>query len=193
MGYLDIAAGEVGYKGPAENHNKYWAALKPSWQGYPWCFTFVSWCLWKAGSLSAIGGSPLYYCPTGVNLARKRGQWFLKPQAGDLVFWGTNGVSYHVGFVVKVVSGGIETIEGNTSGDYVRRRTRSFNNVMGYWHMTAVPGSGAGGPNPPGYGEGMQFEFLPGQLMAPPAETMDATQHDLPVAWFPPSVIDVKA
>src|SRR5690606_1447431 len=127
MGYLDIAAAEVGYRGNPENHTKYWADLKPSWQGLAWCFTFVSWCLWKSGQLAAIGGSPLYYCPTGVNMAKARRQWFTSPQVGDLVFYDYGGaVAAHIEFVTGIPNASqIEAIGGNTSGDLVARKVRS--------------------------------------------------------------------
>lgn len=139
-GYLEIADGEVGYRAPASNVTKYWADLEPSFQGLAWCGAFVSWCLWKAGSLSAIGGE-MFYVPAMVDRARARGQWASNPVVGALVIFNFNtGSAQHVGFCTGVGSGSISTIEGNTSSDGVDRKTRS-SGIMGYWHITAAAGS----------------------------------------------------
>lgn len=141
-GYLEIAAGEVGYRGNPENHTKYWADLAPNFQGQPWCGAFVSWCLKQAGQLSAIGGSPMYYVPSMVSRAKAAGQWSNQPSTGALVIYdfGT-GVAAHVEFLVSSSGATLVGIGGNTSGDLVSQKTRNASSVLGYWALSATPGS----------------------------------------------------
>ena len=175
MGYLDVAAGEVGYVETPVNVTKYWADLAPSYQGQPWCFAFVSWCLMQSGDLGLIGGAPLYYCPTGVAMARQRGQWYAQPAPGALAFFGFGQtVAVHVGFVNSVASGSVGTFEGNTSapggggsqynGDGVYAKTRS-SGILGYWHIGGDPGSGFT-PGP---------AARPGAITAAPAQTIEGS------------------
>lgn len=169
-GYLEIAAGEVGYRGNPENVTKYWAALAPSLQGQPWCAAFVSWCLREAGQLDAIGGSPMYSCIAMVNKARARGQWSGSPRDGALAIYDFgSGTPAHVEFVVSSGTGSIEAIGGNTSGDVVARKTRSTSLVLGYWHIDAVPGSippGSGGAGPGGGISAGTWVEAPAQTLA---------------------------
>lgn len=155
-GYLEIADSQVGYRGNPENVTKYWADLQPSFQGLAWCGAFVSWCLWKAGSLSAIGGE-MFYVPAMVDRARSRKQWGSNPQVGSLaIFDFGSGHPQHVGFVVAVGSGGnFTSIEGNTGDDLVARRSRTPSASLGFWHISAPTGSvtpGTGDSGPTTYG-----------------------------------------
>jgi len=155
--YLEIADGEVGYRGDGNNHTKYWLDLNPGLNGQPWCACFVSWCLWKAGVLSAIGGSAMYSCTQMMNKAKAQGQWASNPVVGSLAIYDFgSGSPAHVEFVVGTGSS-LTCIGGNTSGDYVARKTRSKSDIMGYWHIEAahdtyVPGTGNSGPVDVGYG-----------------------------------------
>jgi hypothetical protein len=142
MGYLDVAASQVGVRG---DYNKYWAELEPSLQGAAWCACFVSWCLKHAGSLGAVGGRPFYNCTFAVNKARSMRQWYRTPKVGSLVIfdWGT-GSPQHIAFVYAVYGlSSIGTIGGNES-DAVKQQVRGTSQVMGYWYINAVPGSGVG-------------------------------------------------
>jgi len=181
VGYLDIAAAEVGYVETPDNITKYWADLAPGLQGQPWCFAFVSWCLKKDGDLSAIGGSPLYYCPTGVAIARQRGEWFSEPVAGALALYsfGQNA-AVHVEFVESVTPSGIIAIGGNTSsglggsqtnGGGVYRRSRS-SGFMGFWHIAGSGGSGTYTPGRaarPGTVGGVPVQTIKGSVAGDPA------------------------
>lgn len=176
-----MAAAEVGYAETPDNITKYWADLYPAFQGQPWCFAFISWCLKEAGNLGAIGGSPLYYCPTGVAKARAAGQWFNEPVAGALAFYnfGSN-TAVHIEFVESVGNGYITAIGGNTSsgsggsqnnGGGVYRRTRS-SGIMGYWHISGSAGGG-GGYTPglaarPGVGVPATTQTITGQRAGEP-------------------------
>lgn len=164
-GYLEIAQGEVGYRGSPENYTKYWADLNPSYQGLDWCGAFVSWCLNKAGSLGAIGGSPMYYVPSMVTKAREMGQWTSTPSVGALgIYDFGSGIAAHVDFIVGVGSGVVETIGGNTTGDLVARKFREMSSVLGFWDIQATPGSVT-----PGVGSGIGSG---GQLVAAPVQTI---------------------
>lgn len=48
LGYLEKASNKTLYDKTANagnnNYTKYWAEMKPEWQGQPWCDCFVSWC-----------------------------------------------------------------------------------------------------------------------------------------------------
>lgn len=169
-GYLEIADGQVGYRAPSENVTKYWADLAPSYQGQPWCGAFVSWCLWKAGSLTAALGGPMYYCPTMVSRAQSRGQWASNPVVGALALYDWNtGVAAHVEFVAGIPSSGtINVIGGNTGDDQVLRKNRSTSGVMGYWHIEAPAGSIAAGTGDAGR-PGVPY----GVLTAAPVPTIE--------------------
>lgn len=167
MGYLDVAAGEVGYDETPVNITKYWTDLNPGLQGQPWCFAFVSWCLKQSGQLGAIGGSPIYYCPTGVAKARALGQWFNEPVVGALVFFSFGGnTAVHIEFVESVHSGYITTVGGNTGNGGVRRQNRS-SGILGYWH---IDGSAGGGTYTVGPG------IRVGALGTPPVQTITGAQ-----------------
>ena len=59
---IDVAAGEVGYlekssntdlydktaNAGENNYTKYWADIKPEWNGQAWCAVFVTWCFVQA-------------------------------------------------------------------------------------------------------------------------------------------------
>ena len=167
-GYLEIADGQVGYRGNPENVTKYWADLEPSLQGQPWCGAFVSWCLWKAGVLTAAMGGPMYSCSAMVRRARSRGQWASNPVVGALVIYDFgSGSPAHVEFVTGIVSGGINAIGGNTSGDLVARKNRSNSQILGYWHIEAPTGS-----IPAGTGDAGYSYITYGEYVAAPAQTV---------------------
>ena len=52
LGYLEKASNKNLYNKTANagynNYTKYWADIKPSWQGQAWCAVFVTWCFEKA-------------------------------------------------------------------------------------------------------------------------------------------------
>lgn len=113
-----------------------------SWYGFnsrvEWCACFVSWCAEQCGYLES-GIIPRFsLCSDGVQWFRQRGQWqdgSYTPKAGDIIFfdWGTNGSIDHVGIVVNVTDGVVNTIEGN-SGDACRQRSYGIGSgsIYGY-------------------------------------------------------------
>lgn len=142
---LKTAASQIGVHENAgrPNHIKYWADLKPEWQGANWCAAFVQWCLKKNGMWY---NTPLpYFVPSYVQTAKKMGTWKTGgAKAGDLVIYdfGTSSAQ-HIGFFERYTHFGIQTIEGNTSyfnsgsqnnGEGVYRKIRS-SGIMGFVAM----------------------------------------------------------
>lgn len=127
---LELAAAEIGYlekrsnsslydktaNAGSGNYTKYWADIKPSYQGQPWCAAFVTWCMAKAFGESRaallLKHYPFVYCPA---LAAK-GPLYEKPARGDVVLFYRKGEYAHTGFVTEVSGSRFSTVEGNTSG-----------------------------------------------------------------------------
>lgn len=127
---INIAQQEVGYLEKASNYNlydktanagsgnytKYWAEIKPEWQGEPWCACFVTWVFVQAFSqemaAKLLKHYPYTYCPTMANLFTLNAN----PKVGDIVIFKRNGTFTHTGIVTGVNGDYFTTIEGNTSG-----------------------------------------------------------------------------
>ena len=127
---IRIAKNEIGYLEKASNsqldsktanagennYTKYWRDVKPSYQGQPWCASFVSWCFMKAfgreKAKELLKHWPYVYCPTLGNLFTKNAN----PKIGDIVIFYRNGTFTHTGIVTAVIGDMFYTIEGNTSG-----------------------------------------------------------------------------
>lgn len=127
---LEIARTEVGYlekksnsalydktaNAGSNNYTKYWAEIKPDYQGQPWCACFVTWCFVKAFgqemAAELLKHYPYVYCPTMANLFTL----YANPQPGDVVIFKRNGTFTHTGIVETVSGDYFTTIEGNTSG-----------------------------------------------------------------------------
>ncbi len=110
--------------------------------GYPWCHTFVSVCLKRAGLSPNVDFPWTAGCATGVAWFKARGRFGSTPREGALVYYGAGGGT-HVEWVEKVTSQNITTIGGNTAGsldgtyfngDGVYRKTvaRSSPRIYGY-------------------------------------------------------------
>ncbi|MBL1228947.1 CHAP domain-containing protein [Enterococcus sp. BWB1-3] len=126
---VKIALKELGNKGG----QKFW-----SWYGYPfrveWCAVFVSWCADQAGG----GDLRFSYCPSEVNRLKADNKWKpggVEPGEGDIIFfdWESDGISDHVGLVVKCEEGTVYTVEGN-SNDEVREQRYPIHSsvIFGY-------------------------------------------------------------
>lgn len=127
---LNIALAEVGYLEKKSNSNlydktanagngnytKYWAEIKPSYQGQPWCACFVTWCLIQAFGVEIatklLKHYPYVYCPTMASLFTLNAN----PKKGDIVIFYRNGTFAHTGLVTGVNGDYFTTVEGNTSG-----------------------------------------------------------------------------
>ena len=133
---INIANAEVGYLEKETNSNldsktanagdmnytKYWRDIYPSYQRNAWCLCFVVWCFKQAygdaiaKKLLCMTNGYTFYTPTSANYFKKNGQWYTKPQVGDLIFFKNSVRICHVGLVYKVTSTTVYTVEGNTSG-----------------------------------------------------------------------------
>lgn len=127
---IEIAKAEIGYLEKASNKNlddktanagsanytRYWAAIKPAYQGQPWCACFVTWCFVQAfGQAMAkklLKHYPYVYCPTMASLFTLNAN----PKVGDIVIFKHSGTFAHTGIVIAVNGDKFTTIEGNTSG-----------------------------------------------------------------------------
>jgi hypothetical protein len=150
----------VGYRESGNNDTKFnrWlgriGGYPHNGYGYPWCHSFVSYCLGHSGNADA--GPRTAGCRAGVSWFTSRGRWHSTPQAGDLVYYGANGAT-HVELVAAVSAGSIRTIGGNTSGSlgghyfngdgvYAKTVSRSSSKIAGYGRPAY--GSGAGAVTP---------------------------------------------
>ena len=113
---LSIALAEVGYlekknnsnlynktgNAGSKNYTKYWAEIKPSYQGQPWCACFVTWCLVQAFGVEKatklLKHYPYVYCPTMASLFTLNAN----PKRGDIVIFYRNGTFTHTGWVIDV-------------------------------------------------------------------------------------------
>lgn len=133
---INWANGQIGYPEGPDNWNKYAEELDKidglTWgpkQHQYWCGEFV-----LAAFVACFGvdlGLELQYSPkpTGIPLCRlgagyfqAAGQFYKKPEAGDVVFFFVGAEINHTGIVTNVGMGAITTVEGNSS-DMVARRT----------------------------------------------------------------------
>lgn len=117
---------------------------KPYWSWYgfesreEWCACFVSWAADQCGYIDA-GIIPKFAAVSqGIQWFQERGQWqdaSYMPAPGDIIFfdWEPDGQCNHVGIVVSVENGMVNTIEGN-SNDECRRRSYSVTDsrIFGY-------------------------------------------------------------
>lgn len=113
-----------------------------SWYGFEsrveWCACFVSWAADQCGYIDA-GIIPKFAAVSqGIQWFQERGQWqdaSYTPSPGDIIFfdWEPDGRCNHVGIVVSVENGMVNTIEGN-SNDACRRRSYPVtdNRIFGY-------------------------------------------------------------
>lgn len=111
---LNIAAAQLGKTGSQLGYSE------------QWCADFISDCAILANQSGAIPASG--YCPTlRQNIINAGGQYVSQnnAQAGDIVFYGTNGAS-HVEIVYAASNGNISTYGGNSGseGDLYNRKVK---------------------------------------------------------------------
>lgn len=154
---IQVASAEIGYRETGNNDTKYnrWlgriGGYPHNGYGYPWCHSFLSWCLDKSGNSGA--GPRTAGCAVGVAWFRARGRYYSTPKVGDFVYYGAGG-STHVELVTAVSSGSITTVGGNTSGSlngnyfngngvYRKSVSRSSSRIHGYGRPTYTAGGGS--------------------------------------------------
>lgn len=152
---VKIARGELGTMEdpPGSNRVKYWDSYDKSYQGQPWCVSFLWWVFQQAGERMAFfGGGKTASC--GMLLRWYKEQSLTVPveqvQAGDIVLLNFSGGKdpEHCGLVERVsniinLGNGLPvsvwTIEGNTSpsdgsqsnGGMVCEKTRYPSQIVG--------------------------------------------------------------
>lgn len=103
------------------------------------CCYFVSKIFDEAGNKSLFyGGKTVTYCPNAIkwckNVLAQIPPYLALPS--DIIFfdWELNGTPNHIGFVAERVSDQeVATLEGNTSGGVVARRTRTAKYIQGIY------------------------------------------------------------
>ncbi|TYC11231.1 CHAP domain-containing protein [Actinomadura syzygii] len=100
-----------------------------------WCDMFISWVGERLGFTAGMGADA--WTVEHARWFQRNGRWGAEPRPGAIVFYAWSGGKAssdirHVGMVIKKVDDGtIEAVEGNT-GNAVRVRTRSADDVVGY-------------------------------------------------------------
>ena len=147
---IEIARAELGVceSPPGSNRVKYWDLYDKSYQGQPWCVSFLWWVFNQAGERMAFfGGGKTASC--GMLLRWYKEQGLTVPvedvQAGDIVILNFHGTkdTEHCGLVECVMHTDdgpeiIWTIEGNTSNGYrsqdnggcVARKMRNLHQIV---------------------------------------------------------------
>lgn len=130
---LRIAKAELGN----QSGKKYWDFFFKGDMSYvngastPYCACYTSWVMDQAKV--SVAGLPAAYCPYICRDGVKAGKTVSKydAQPGDVVLfdWDNDGLSDHVGIVESNFGSYLQTIEGNTNGGQVARRTRYFSNI----------------------------------------------------------------
>ena len=112
---IEVAMAEVGYVETPDNITKYGKAMNAD--GLPWCGSFINFCALAAkvsipNVVSTIAGAKAF---------KAKGQWYVSPKVGDLVFFDfiedDKSVIQHIGLVVKAGEHSILTLEGNSNND----------------------------------------------------------------------------
>lgn len=142
---IDIALKEVGYLEKSEsayqknknvlnmkedgagsdNYTKYGQELSEIFPGKvpfpsPWCDCFTDWCFYKAygkaNVQALLAGDICALTSKSAQLYKDKNAWYTSnPQPGDQIFFKENNHICHTGLVIKVESGYVHTVEGNTS------------------------------------------------------------------------------
>ena len=102
--------------------------------GYDWCDIFVDWCFVKAFGVERAleltcqpEKSTGAGCGFSMNFYKEKGQFSKEAKVGSQIFF-TDGESiYHTGLVYKVDSSRVYTVEGNTDGGQVAKKSYSLN------------------------------------------------------------------
>ena len=91
------------------------AKVRKTGSGYYWCAAAVT-TWWKEAGLP-LPPNGRAGCDFWMNWGKQNGYWSTTPKVGAAVLYGSTSDAHHIGIVAAVTkSGGIITIEGNTSG-----------------------------------------------------------------------------
>jgi hypothetical protein len=150
---LDVAKTQLGYTEKSNGYTKFgdWFAKNVDEQhdSYfvtaPWCDMFITWAADKAGVQDWVG--QFASTPDHAAWFQKQHAWGTKPEPGALVFYSWSGSKSiadinHVGLVERVDGSTLHTIEGNTDGVHLMRKTRDTSDVVGYGYPAKVKVAG---------------------------------------------------
>lgn len=157
---IDRAGQDVGFCEGPNNDNPF-----GRWYGVPnqpYCAAWLSFVFFECGAPQPASCSKGYaYTPAGAAWFQKQGRWGQAPQPGAHVFFRFGGPRiHHVGLVVGVGPGCIDTVEANTSqgaagsqrdGGGVWRRRRAAG-IVGYGYPLLDGGTAPPPPQPQGGG-----------------------------------------
>jgi hypothetical protein len=150
---LEVAKTQLGYTEKGGGYTKFgdWFAKNVDAQhdSYfvtaPWCDMFIAWAADQAGVQDRVGE----FASTSDHAAwfQQQHAWGTKPQPGALVFYSWSGSKSisgisHVGLVERVDGGTLHTIEANTDGIHLMRKTRDTDFVVGYGYPAKVKVAG---------------------------------------------------
>lgn len=126
--------------------NFVWNYYKQLPTGSAWCAGCVSYAMDKAGGKNLLyGGKPVFYVPYLQQWLKKNCTHvkMSNAQPGDIIIFTWDGNGYnsergsrdHTGFVYKHTGSSrtVSTIEGNTSGGIVAKRTREARYIYGIY------------------------------------------------------------
>lgn len=113
--------------------------------GQAWCDAFITWLFYKAKAKSLFcKGTKQTYCPNTIRICKSLyaevPMYLALP--GDVILfdWDRNNNPNHIGMVEKRVSTDkIKTIEGNTDGGKVARKTRPAKYVQAIYRIHYKP------------------------------------------------------
>lgn len=157
VGYYEKDAGQNLYvktPGGDGNYTKYWAELKPSYQGSAWCNAFAVYGLFKAFGKELAkkmtyipnGQDFSYYTPTTSGWFKANKAFDMTPERGSFVYFKNSTRIHHIEYVYKVTTTYIYTFGGNTNpGDgkvyanggmvCAKGYPRTMSSIAGYGHI----------------------------------------------------------
>jgi hypothetical protein len=146
---LDVAKGQLGYSEKSSGYTKFgdWFAahVDESHDSYfktaPWCDMFLAWAADQAGVQAWTG--EFAGTVDHAKWFQQQKAWGTTPEPGAIVFFSWSGdhstdAIDHVGLVESVSGSTLHTIEGNTDGGVLERRTRDVSDVVGYGYPAKV-------------------------------------------------------
>lgn len=145
---LEVAKKELGYSENSSGYTKYgdwYAKHVASGDSYystaPWCDMFLAWAADKAGVQASTG--EFAATVDHAKWFQQQGAFGHTPEPGAIVFFswtGSNSIDdiEHVGIVESVDGTTLHTIEGNTTGGNLMRKTRDTSQAVGYGYPGKV-------------------------------------------------------
>jgi hypothetical protein len=153
---LEVAKKELGYREKSGGYTKYGDWYGKTYEGgddyyatAPWCDMFLAWAADKADVTDWAGefASTVQH----AKWFKKNDAWGTKPEPGAMVFFAWSGSKdieaiSHVGLVESVKGSTLRTIEANTDGVHLKRKTRDVKAVVGYGYPGRVEVAGKAVP-----------------------------------------------